>query len=99
MSESHFRHQQIYLCGVSCGGPNCFLDTRGLYDSILARESTAFQSTQNLIRFGDQDRVGMPAEPAPLKIPALLLRWSPANSLGTHPEGHFKEFEGGPLMH
>ena len=102
MRQSHFGHQQVYFRAVSCGDPNCFLDTRGLYDSILARESTAFQSAQNLIRFGDQDRVGMPAEPALhslSQIPDLPLSWVPANTLSTHPEGHFKEFEGGPLMH
>ena len=36
MRQSHFGHQQIYLCGMSCGGPDGFLDSRGLYDSILA---------------------------------------------------------------
>ena len=29
-------HQQIYLRGMSCGGPDGFLDTSSLYDSILA---------------------------------------------------------------
>jgi hypothetical protein len=57
-------HQQIYLCSVPCSDPDGFLDTRGLYDSILARESTAFQSTQSFIGLRDQDRVGMPVEQA-----------------------------------
>src|SRR6185369_13037080 len=53
MRQSHFGHQQVYFRGVSCGDPNRFLGARGFYDSILTRESTAFQSTQNFIRLGN----------------------------------------------
>ena len=53
MRQSHFGHQQVYFRGVSCGDPNRFLDTSGLYDSILTRERKAFQSKQSLIGFGD----------------------------------------------
>jgi hypothetical protein len=77
MGQSHWCQQQIYLCGVSCGGPDGFLDTRSLYDSIPARESTAFQSAQNLIGFGDQDRVGMPVEQAEQALHDLFQTTEP----------------------
>ena len=77
MGKSHFGQQQIYLCRVSCGGPDGFLGTRGLYDSILARESAAFQSTQNWIGFGDQDRVGMPVEQAEHALHNLFQNTGP----------------------
>ena len=65
MRESHFGQQQIYLGCVSCGGSDRFLDTGGLYDPILGRESAVLHASEQLIGFGDEDRVTTPGERAP----------------------------------